>query len=74
MSKYVVLLDAKGVKPLGSDSVMPIDGRWNLASIRREVNEYRDTFKKYFPHKYNEWQKFGIVPNLRQDPHTIYDI
>ena len=74
MSKHAILLDANGQSLLGSDSVMPIDGRWNLASIRREVNEYRNRFKKHFPHKYNAWQKFGVVQNLRQDPTTIYDL
>ena len=34
------------VEMTGMDSVMPIDGRWNMSSIRAEIQKYIDSMKK----------------------------
>ena len=34
------------VEMVGMDSIMPIDGRWNLSSIRAEIQKHIESMKK----------------------------
>ena len=34
------------VEMVGMDSIIPIDGRWNLSSIRAEIQKHIDSMKK----------------------------
>ena len=34
------------VDMVGMDSIMPIDGRWNMSSIRAEIHKHIDSMKK----------------------------
>lgn len=40
-----------GLPLLGSDGILKVDGRYNAASIRAEVLNRNERFKKNFPHK-----------------------
>jgi len=44
-------LTIKGVRILGSDGLMFIDGRYNLISQINTVEQRNERFKKNFPHK-----------------------
>ena len=34
------------VEMVGMDSIMPIDGRWNMSSIRAEIQKHIESMKK----------------------------
>ena len=34
------------VEMVGMDSIMPIDGRWNMTSIREEIQKHIESMKK----------------------------
>ena len=34
------------VEMVGMDSIMPIDGRWNMSSIRAEIQKYIESMEK----------------------------
>lgn len=56
---YLVMLNARGERPcLGSDSVIPLTGRW--PNPDKQAAEYRDRFKIGFPHKYEEWTHYAV--------------
>lgn len=72
--KYAILTNDKGISVLGSDGIVPLDGRWNLETIKKNVQEYRERYKKNFLHKYEYWTHFGIVNGLKHDPTTTHKI
>lgn len=54
-SMVAVLCDANGTRQCGSDGVVYIDGRLTRQNQVAEVRQYRERFKKNYPHKYEAW-------------------
>lgn len=52
LAKYAQFCDKNGVTLLGTDSLIPIDGRWNQASRDRQAAKLRERYRKHFPSKY----------------------
>lgn len=56
----VTLCDKNGVHQLGSDGHIHVDGRYSIPRVTDTVRDYRERFKKNFPHKYELWTHFRI--------------
>lgn len=65
--KWAVFCDENGMDCSGSDSVIPLDGRFGAARIAETVREKRESYKKYFPHKYEAFTHYKLVPDLRRE-------
>jgi hypothetical protein len=63
-NKYAQFCDENGVTLLGTDSLIPIDGRWNQESRDRQARELRERYRKYFPEKHlsmSHYRYCGVV-------------
>ena len=70
----ILLTNKDGVSMCGTDGAFYVDGRLSPQNVAVKIDEYRQRFKKHFPHKFEYWTHFGIVPNFRNDPSKVYRI
>ena len=69
-AKIAFFCDANGNDHIGSDAMVYIDGRWSAKTIARKMQEYRNRYKKHFPHKYDSFTHYRIGNNGRPVPLT----
>lgn len=63
-----VLCNENGTTQLGSDGYIHVDGRYNRANQINLAREYRERFKKNFPHKYDAWTHVMFVTRIQDLP------
>lgn len=62
------LCNENGTTLLGSDGYTPVDGRFTRENQIEQVRQYRERFKKHFPHKYNEMTHVMFVRSIKDLP------
>jgi hypothetical protein len=60
--------DEKGTTLMGSDGYVHVDGRFTRDNQINEAREYRERFKKHFPHKYDAMTHVMFVRRIRDLP------
>ena len=66
---YLNLFDRDGEPILGSDGTMYVDGRYNLRTIRYQVQERNSRYHKNFPHKL----AYEFTFNNQTKRHKVYE-
>ena len=70
MSHKVTLCNSEGQRLCGSSGHIQSDGRFNLASVKRDIAEYRERFRKHFAWKVEYWTHFYFD----NQPSKLYSI
>ena len=74
------LCDHNGQTMCGTDGVVHVDGRKTTTNQIQEAREYRERFKKHFPHKYDSWthvffaKSVKLAPNHGEKPQRMYQL
>jgi hypothetical protein len=64
MNKHAQFCDKNGTTLLGTDSLIPIDGRWSIFRRDTQAAVIREAYRKNFPHKYDTMTHYiyrGVV-------------
>ena len=51
-ASYARFCDKTGKTILGSDSLIPVNPRWQLDTMDSRAYDKRETYRKHFPHLY----------------------
>ena len=70
----VVLTNADGQTMCGTDGILNVDGRYCMERVWEVVRDYRERYKKNFPHKFEFWTHFGVVRSFRENPTKLIRI
>lgn len=69
--KHAILTNSKGQRPhLGSDGILPLDGRWSNRTIGLKVAQFKARYKANFRDKHDAYTHYGVVSSLKYDPTT----
>jgi hypothetical protein len=62
---FAFLCNDKGETTCGSDTVVHVDGRLNFINKIEVVRQYRESFRKNFPDKYEFWTHVFFAKTIR---------
>lgn len=62
------LCNENGTTLLGSDGYVHVDGRLTRDNQINKAREYRERFKKHFPHKYDAMTHVMFVQSIKALP------